>query len=294
MRRLIINADGCGFTFGNNRAIARVLEQGAIRSVSVNANFPAAEEAADMARRFPEVSFGIHWNLSVGPPVSEPSRVRTLVEENGQFVNEHLPKRAFLGQLSAVEMRLELEAQLSRLRSYGLNPTHWDSHQHRHVLPGFFAAAVEVAKTGGIRAARSTSYYLVMRPPRGLRLLGHFVERPNRVASHLLARSRSRSLAREGFVVPDFHVGIRSFGEGAEHDPQAWAYLFSVLPRGIGSIAVHPGYPDETLKRYSSMIGSREREVELFEDFRVGRLAKDAGVELIGFNELLAGEMGAP
>ena len=44
MKRLIVNADGFGFTFGNNRAILEVLEHGFVRSVSVNVTWPAVRE----------------------------------------------------------------------------------------------------------------------------------------------------------------------------------------------------------------------------------------------------------
>lgn len=287
MRRLIINADGFGFTFGNNRAIEEVLEQGAVKSVSVNANFPAAEQAPELARRFPEVSFGIHWNLSVGRPVSAPDRVRTLLGPDGEFANASLRLRAVLRRLSPAEIRLELDAQLRKLESLGLQVTHWDSHQHRHVLPGFFEAAVEVARAHGLRAARSTTYYLLFQPPRRVRLLLDFAGHPQRIVSDAIAKSRSRALRRAGFALPDYHAGIRAFGMGAEHSVAAWSHLFRTLPSGIGCIAVHPGYPDETLRRYSTMIGSRAEELALLRGPDIGRLAREAGVDLVSFRHLI-------
>lgn len=288
MRGLIINADGFGFTFGNNRAIREVLAHGAVKSVSVNANFPAAGEIQELAKAFPDVSLGIHWNLSVGPPVSDPASVRSLLGDDGEFANDSLRGRALMRRLSLSEVRRELEAQLDTLVGFGVQLTHWDSHQNRHILPGFFEVAVEVARSRGIRAGRSTSYHLLYRRPRMIRLAGGLARRPHRLVSRFLAARRSRALRRAGFRIPDYHVGIRPYGTGAEHALEAWRYLFMTLPKGVGCIAVHPGYPDDTLRKYSKMTSSRKREAELLNGPAVGLAAASAGVELVSYYDLLA------
>jgi predicted glycoside hydrolase/deacetylase ChbG (UPF0249 family) len=68
-RRLIVNADGFGFTSGNNRGILECLPAGLVRSVSVNANFPSVREVVEL-RRFPDISVGIHFDTWWGPMVS--------------------------------------------------------------------------------------------------------------------------------------------------------------------------------------------------------------------------------
>ncbi len=47
---LIINADGYGFTRGINRGIEEAVERGVITSISVNANFEAAEDLPRFVR----------------------------------------------------------------------------------------------------------------------------------------------------------------------------------------------------------------------------------------------------
>ena len=43
-KKLIINADGFGFTTGVNRGIIKTVEEGVVRSTSALANMPAIEE----------------------------------------------------------------------------------------------------------------------------------------------------------------------------------------------------------------------------------------------------------
>ena len=49
-KKLIVNADGFGFTFGNNKGILETLEVGIVRSISTNVNFPAVEEIHKVVR----------------------------------------------------------------------------------------------------------------------------------------------------------------------------------------------------------------------------------------------------
>ena len=83
-KKLIVNADGFGFTFGNNKGILETLEAGIVRSISTNVNFPAVEEIHKVAENFPHVSIGIHLNLTAGRPVSKPESILSLLDENGE------------------------------------------------------------------------------------------------------------------------------------------------------------------------------------------------------------------
>ena len=43
------------------------------------------EKAATLRKKFPQVSIGIHWNLTQGRPILLGSRLPTLVDSNGSF-----------------------------------------------------------------------------------------------------------------------------------------------------------------------------------------------------------------
>lgn len=74
-RRLIINADGFGFTYGINRAIRECAVAGTVTSTSCVTNFPAISEVRELQDDFPHLSIGVHFNLTVGRPVLPPDRV---------------------------------------------------------------------------------------------------------------------------------------------------------------------------------------------------------------------------
>lgn len=286
MRQLIINADGYGFTFGNNKGILESLPYQAIKSVSVNTNFPAVKEAVVLVRDFPSITIGVHWNLSVGRPVVGSKNVPSLVNKQGEFLNRGLPRRALLQKLRYDEMRAELKGQAMVLFDMGLKVTHWDSHQSRHVYPGFMKAAIEVARELGLRGARPNNYFKPFDPPRLVHTMTHYLRNPARIITHFLGVLRTMQLRQAGFLLPDYRVDIRTLGYGSEYRLDAWAKAFTQMPSGTGCIAVHPGYPDDVLRKYAVMTDSRLRELDLFKGDRLAEQARTAGVKLVGYEAL--------
>jgi predicted glycoside hydrolase/deacetylase ChbG (UPF0249 family) len=51
-------------------------------------------------------------------------------------------------------VRLELDAQIRRVREAGISISHLDGHQHAHVLPGVAGIVAALAAEHGIRAVR--------------------------------------------------------------------------------------------------------------------------------------------
>ena len=286
MKKLIVNADGFGFTFGNNKAIFEILPRGFVKSVSVNVTWEAVKETPILARDFPHVTIGIHWNLSVGPPICDPKEIPSLVGTNGEFHNQDFPRRALKHQLNIEEMKRELRAQAKVLLDMGVPITHWDSHQSRHIYPGFFEAAIEVAKELGIMNARSNRYFLPFHKPRWLHRAMYYTRKPIRIITHWLGARKMKYFIQAGMRVPDYRVGIVTLGEGAEYRPDAWREMLSQLPEGISEIACHPGYPDDVLRKYSSMIESRYKELQFLKSDIPSRLAEEAGVESVSFAAL--------
>jgi chitin disaccharide deacetylase len=116
VRYLIVNADDFGYSRGVNRGIIEAHERGIVTSASLMVKQRAAEEAAIYARRRPELSLGLHVELQrwrLGRLTSRPS------------------PRADVRLRRAVVA--DVRAQLDRFRRLvGDDPTHLDSHQHRH------------------------------------------------------------------------------------------------------------------------------------------------------------------
>jgi predicted glycoside hydrolase/deacetylase ChbG (UPF0249 family) len=73
---------------------------------------------------------GIHLQLTDGKPISESSRIPTLVE-GGKFPR----RREHLHGLDPEEVLLEWRAQLEAMRSLDIQPSHIDTHHSVHALP---------------------------------------------------------------------------------------------------------------------------------------------------------------
>ncbi len=286
-RRLIVNADGFGFTAGNNRAILDTLAAGVVRSISVNANFPAVEEVARVARDYPRVSVGVHFNLAVGRPVTDPARVRSLVDRDGKFLDAAFPRSLLLGRIRRDEMRRELRAQVEVLRSLGATLTHWDGHRNQHLLPRYFEVAMEVAREAGIERMRTNHHHLFTGSASVIPAIRHYLRRPDRLARHVLTALWMVRARAAGFRMADRMVTPVRAGPGTwKTDRAMWEALFRLLPPGTSEIYCHPGYPDETLRAHARYVEEREAEARVLSDPTLAEEAARHGVELISFHEV--------
>ena len=139
MKSLIINADDFGLSPGTNAAIIECHKVGSVSSATMMVNMPAVEIAVVLAKQNPALGVGLHFNLTSGRPVSSKGEVSSLVGRDDHFFSRsEAEKKAISGQFNGEEVRRELESQLARFRSFGLTPTHLDSHQHIHLYPMVF------------------------------------------------------------------------------------------------------------------------------------------------------------
>ncbi len=161
MRYLIINADDFGMSQEINEGIKRGIEAGVITSVSVMVNMPFADDAIKFLKKHPEVSVGLHFNITEGSPTLKPKQITTLLrEDNSYFHWSSLVIKLLLGQCSLDEINLVLISQYRKLKSTGLKITHLDSHHHIHLFPTIFKGFVDFAHREKVAALRSRRFNL--------------------------------------------------------------------------------------------------------------------------------------
>src|SRR5829696_256827 len=124
MRYLIVNADDFGYTDGVNRGILDAHDEGIVTSASLMVERLAAAEAAAQARERPGFRVGLHVELR-------------------SWRTSRFPRRG------SARSAGDLQRQLDRFRRLvGREPSHLDSHQHRHIVelvrPAFEEAATEL------------------------------------------------------------------------------------------------------------------------------------------------------
>ena len=116
-RVLVVNADDFGRTPGINAGIMKTHREGIVTSASAMVRWPAALEAAALAREAPELALGLHVDL------------KEWVFEDGDWREVYTVVET--DDLAVVEA--EVRRQSLRFRDlFGKQPTHLDSHQNVH------------------------------------------------------------------------------------------------------------------------------------------------------------------
>lgn len=281
-RLLIVNADDLGQTEGINRGIETAHREGLVSSATLLANGAAFAEAVELAARCPELGVGVHLNLVEGAPVAPPERVPSLVDSHGQFWGKRgLAQRWFTGAIDPGQVRLEFAAQVQRIRQAGIEPTHFDSHQHLHVLPGLRDVLQSEAVELGLRACRwpRESLWGNLWPPRVGGWLRWLVVR-------LAAGRGDVSARRRGLRVPAEFGGICQTGTLSA----GWIAAWLRARRGPSAeLMVHPGFVDETLRTSGTrLLGQREVELRAVCDPTLPTLVRELGLRRGHFGDLPA------
>jgi len=116
-RYLIVNADDFGLSAGTNAGIIEAHERGIVTSASLMVRQPAAQEAAEDARRNPSLSVGLHLDLG------------EWTMRDGEWGQAYEVVPVEDRDAVAREVRSQLEAFRQLMQR---EPTHLDSHQHIH------------------------------------------------------------------------------------------------------------------------------------------------------------------
>ena len=143
-RYLIVNADDFGQSHGINQGIITAYEQGIVTSASLMVRWPAAAEAAAYSQRHPDLSLGLHVDCG------------EYAFRDGQWVSVYdvVP----MHDPSAVAEEVSRQLDTFRGLMGGKNPTHIDSHQHRHLREPLRTLLVEMAHTLDVPLRHCTSH----------------------------------------------------------------------------------------------------------------------------------------
>ena len=245
-RTLIVNADDFGLTRGVSRGILEAGAKGIVTSTTVLVNRPIdPEQMAELEAS--GLGVGLHLNLTLGAPISDPGRVPSLVDGEGRFIRD---ARQAAARASKAEARIELGNQIDAFRALmGRFPTHLDTHHHvgRHEpildLVLDFAKAIDVPVRSQDDHVRAAARRLKLRTPD--HFMGESGPEPYWSAERVLERLRA-------------------------------------LPGGVTEFMTHPGYFDDDLA-YSRYGKQRETELAGLTDPRAREVIARAGIRLAHF-----------
>jgi predicted glycoside hydrolase/deacetylase ChbG (UPF0249 family) len=288
-RRLIVNAEDFGLAPGVNAGIVEAIEAGSVTSVSVLANAPGLEDALRRASSLTgRVGTGLHFNLTMGAPVSPPAEVRSLIDGFGRFLPlERLIRRGVAGGVSPAEVRLEADAQLMRLVSSGLRITHVDSHRHVHAYPWIRGALAAAAADRGVLLVRRPLEPLLARP----RTRAAMLKRVALAAAWALPTGMRGEGVRPGVLArpgrPLVTVAFRGLalrgGPLYAHDLEA---VLETLPDGTTELMVHPGRSDPPALDWAPHLPERETELEALLSERMRERFRSGVFDLTHFGAL--------
>ncbi len=287
MKNLIVNADDLGWTEGVNRGIAEAHRRGLVTSTSLLANGHAFDSAVAVSRENPELGVGVHLNLSDGGPTAPAAEVPGLLNKSGDLEGgtESLLLRLAGRNLPLEEVEREWDAQIKKIKSAGISPTHLDGHKHVHMLPGLFELALRLAKKHGIGALRISHENSRLRAA-----LSSGSEQKTRVVLKqgvqarglkLLAQDAREMAERACIASADYFCGIAQTGVLTRGGVES---LLECLPDGTTELMCHPGYADEDLRESATRLQeSRQTELAILTDTAVRKLVATRGIRLINY-----------
>ena len=242
-KQLIVNADDFGRHVLIDRAVEMGVQRGLIRSATVMVTGTAFDDAVALARRTPALGMGIHFTLVNARPVLPPDLIPSLIDPaTGELWPDHgvFVKRFLSGKIKLPEVAKECRAQLDTFLSTGLVPTHADSHQHMHVLPGIIDIIIDFCLDHGIPAMRIPAIPVSLFATRP----GNLGEQVGRMGLHVLSERARRKAITAGLRVPEHFGGIVA---GEAVGKKALRRILLTLKEGTTEIMLHPGTDNKVL-----------------------------------------------
>ncbi len=246
MKELIVNADDFGLSQGANRAIVRAYTEGILTSASLMTGGAAMDQAAAFARENRGLQVGLHLTLVHGRSVLPPDAIPGIVDEKGNFTNDPVKAgmRYFFEKDLRSQLLREIDGQIVKFLTTGLELTHIDGHLNIHMHPVVFDILLELMPKYGISTFRLTRERLFSELAiNNRRMFGKSLDAF--IFSSLARRCRPR-LDRLGISYAGEVKGLLNSGRMTE------GYLLQVLDaleEGTTEVYFHPGcYPCDELR----------------------------------------------
>jgi len=249
MKKILVRADDLGYSEAFNYGLARAVKSGIVRSVGVMPNMEWAEHGVNLIRDT-DVIFTVHANICQGRPITDPSLVPSLVDENGIFKDKSLYREAREDFVVLEEAVMEVEAQYLRLvEMTGRKPFMVEAHA---VPSDNFHRAIGLI---------NQKY--------GLTGMGFAPGRGPKIGSHVMKFSMDSGN-------PDYDP-FESFRKAA------------MLPEAEDECAMmvlHPGYVDEYVLTTSYITTQRALEVAFAINPEVPKWCEENDVKLMTYTDL--------
>lgn len=278
---LLLCADDYGLAPGVNAAIRDLIAQGRLTATSVMSLCPHWLSGADALRELKgKADVGLHFTLTDQPPLGP----MPILAPDGRLPPlGRLMGWAYRGMLNAPAARAEIRDELSRqiaafTDAWGAPPDYIDGHQHIHQLPVVRDAVAEAL------ASLPGAYVRLCGEPVAA-VLRRGVAVPKTLLIGGLGGGLRRMVRKRGIPANDRFAGVYDFAGG-----RPFADLMSRFLDGIGDgiggrtlVMVHPGLPDEELRRVDTLVEPRRAEYDYLRGPEFSGLLEARNIRLTRF-----------
>lgn len=255
--RVIINADDFGLNATVNREIERCIREGLITSTTIMAAGEAFDEAVEISKRYPQISFGVHLTLDELSSLTKSPVLHKygMTDEQGIFIKGGLFRVAKWTSELTTAIRLELEAQIERIVAAGKVPSHFDGHHHCHTIRELHQIMVELSRKYGVNRVRVPldyrSLHMIINhvTPVNPLIVGiknspsddhsHTIEKPSiyRRVIHNISMFQNDCFFKKHFRTVDYCCSVSSFKKNED-------YFQRRMCDRIFELMCHPGHPN--------------------------------------------------
>lgn len=277
---VLLCADDYGLAPGVNAAIRELIAANRLTATSVMSLCPFwASDAAALRELADKADVGLHFTLTDQTPLGPMPR---LTPAGRLPPLGRLMALAYRGGLDAGEIRDELARQIDAFTAaWGGPPAYIDGHQHVHQLPTVRDAVVNAMAT------LPGAYVRRCCEPVGA-ILHRRVAVPKTLLIGALGHGLSRLLDARAIPSNDRFAGVYDFATTTPFAALMPRFLDGFLngPPGRNLLMVHPGLPDDALRRVDSLVEPRRAEYEYLKGAEFAALLEQRGVHLTRFNNL--------
>jgi predicted glycoside hydrolase/deacetylase ChbG (UPF0249 family) len=274
-----VSADDFGLTKTTNQGIAKAYNEGIATCIQFMPSGAAFEHALGLAQELGLKEAGAHLALTETRPVTQSSKIPTLVTSGNGFYKSH---KAFLlrfisGLIDIDQAYIELRNQLDILNTSGVRITNLSSHEHIHMLPAFLEMFIRLAKEYDIPSIRF---------PHRDRAYHTGIDKTLKAAVlFFLERLMKRKLQASTMAFPDHFRGFLASGSMNE-DEVLWT--IGSLEEGTTECVCHPGYLGPDVLENHPFHRNCESELSALLSGRVRNLIEERGVQLLSYGTFLS------
>ena len=265
---LIVHADDLGSMRSVNAASIKAFETGLVNSGSIMVPCPWLPDIAAYARKNPQADLGLHltltseWTTYRWGPVLPKDRVSSLLDKNGYL---YLTESEAAAHANPSEVEAEIRAQIERARSFGIQPTHLDSHM-------------------GTLYQNKALFEVLFRVAREYKL-------PTRISKEAIASiDYLQSLLKPEDIVIDRIITIEP-SVSAEGWEKFYTDGIKSIQPGVTEVIIHLAYDDEEMRAATADHPAwgaawRQRDLQFFTSDNFRKLLQENQIKLITWRDI--------